>query len=152
MRRSCKLATVESCTGGGIAAAITAMPGASRWFERGLVVYSNAAKMDMVGILPALLAAYGAVSIETARALAEGGLRRCGADYCIAVTGIAGPDGGTAAKPVGTVCFGWAGHNIKTAGSREQFAGDRAAVRARSVNYALAGLIARLRKMRGPEI
>ena len=98
----------ESCTGGLVAGAITAIPGSSGWFQRGFVTYSNEAKTEMLGVPAETLARHGAVSEETARSMAEGALRTSRADYAVAITGVAGPDGGTAAKPVGMVCFGWA--------------------------------------------
>lgn len=136
-------ATAESCTGGLIAAAITDVPGSSRWFDRGFVTYSNAAKGDMLGVREETLAAHGAVSEETAAEMARGALERSGADLAVAVTGVAGPDGGTPAKPVGMVCFAWArrGGGVETATRR--FEGDRAAVRAATVAAALQGLIDR---------
>ena len=101
--RGLRLACAESCTGGGIAHALTAVPGSSAWFERGFVTYSNAAKEQLLGVQPATLAAHGAVSAETAHEMARGGLAACDADLALSVTGIAGPDGGTPDKPVGTV-------------------------------------------------
>lgn len=135
-----RAATVESCTGGGIAAALTAVPGASDWFDYGFVTYSNAAKTAAVGVPAALIRARGAVSAEVAAAMAEGGLRRSGADYCVAVTGVAGPGGGTPRHPVGAVYFGWAGRGRSTVTARADFDGDRAAIRRQTVAGALAGL------------
>ncbi len=140
------LATAESCTGGLIAAACTDLAGSSNWFERGFVSYSNAAKTELLGVDAALIAAHGAVSEEVARAMAAGALARSHAQVSVAVTGVAGPGGGTAAKPVGTVWFGFglpantvkngkAGSQIST--EMQQFAGDRAAVRAATVTHAL---------------
>jgi nicotinamide-nucleotide amidase len=136
-------ATAESCTGGLIAAAITDVPGSSGWFDRGFVTYSNAAKSDMLGVRVETLDAHGAVSEETAAEMARGALEHSGADLAVAVTGVAGPDGGTPAKPVGMVCFAWAwrGGGVETATRR--FDGDRAAVRAATVAAALQGLLNR---------
>jgi nicotinamide-nucleotide amidase len=131
----------ESCTGGLVAGAITAIAGSSGWFQRGFVTYSNAAKVEMLGVPPETLARHGAVSEETARAMAEGALRVSRADYAVAITGVAGPDGGTAAKPVGMVCFGWAVRDGPATAVTRHLPGDRAAVRIASVILALQGLI-----------
>ena len=143
--KRCKLtvATAESCTGGQISGAITDVPGSSGWFDRGFVTYSNAAKIDVLGVRPDTLISRGAVSEATAAEMAAGALAHSAAALAVAVTGIAGPDGGTPAKPVGTVCFAWArrGGAIDTA--TRHFAGDRAAVRTATVAVALEGLIAR---------
>ena len=143
-RRGFAVATAESCTGGLIAGAITDIPGSSGWFERGFVTYSNAAKTEMLGVLPDTLAAHGAVSEATAAEMASGALARSRAGLAVAVTGIAGPDGGTEAKPVGTVCFGWVRRDGGVDTLTLRFAGDRAAVRAATVDTALRGLIDRL--------
>ncbi len=138
--RGWMLATAESCTGGLIAAACTDLAGSSDWFERGFVSYSNAAKTALLGVPPALIAVHGAVSEPVARAMAAGALARSPAQVSLAVTGIAGPAGGSADKPVGTVWFGWgvAGH-LRTECRR--FDGDRAAVRAQTVARALGRLL-----------
>jgi nicotinamide-nucleotide amidase len=135
--RGLKIATAESCTGGMIAAAITDIAGSSAVFDRGFVTYSNEAKTEMLGVAPELIAQHGAVSEEVARAMALGALARSKADVAVSVTGIAGPGGGTAEKPVGTVWFGLAvrGGDVLTEG--QLFAGDRAGVRIASVNHAL---------------
>jgi nicotinamide-nucleotide amidase len=138
-----RLATAESCTGGLIAGAITAVAGSSDWFDRGFVTYSNAAKVDELGVAGAMLERFGSVSTEVASAMAQGARRASRADWAVAVTGIAGPSGGTAAKPVGTVCFAWAGPQGTTA-ERLVLSGDRAAVRRESVVIALQGLLDRL--------
>ncbi len=143
MKRS--VATVESCTGGGVARVITAVPGSSRWFERGFITYSNAAKTEMVGVRRELIQSHGAVSVEVATAMAEGGVRCSNADCGIAVTGVAGPDAGTASNPVGTVCFAWAAPRQKTRTERAHFTGDRHAIREQSITHALAGLLDLLR-------
>ena len=133
------LATAESCTGGLIAAACTELAGSSQWFERGFVSYSNAAKTELLGVEAALIDAHGAVSEPVARAMAEGALAHSQAQVSLAVTGIAGPSGGSADKPVGTVWFAWCvdgNTHIET----HCFAGDRASVRAATVQHALARL------------
>jgi nicotinamide-nucleotide amidase len=133
-----RIATAESCTAGWIAKALTDVPGSSRWFECGYVTYSNAAKMRDVGVCAQTLTAYGAVSEATVREMAQGALTSSGAELAVAVSGIAGPDGGTAEKPVGTVWFA-----VAARGRREaqcvvrRFSGDREAVRRQSVAHAL---------------
>lgn len=141
--RGCMMATAESCTGGLIAGACTDLSGSSGWFERGFVTYSNAAKTEMLGVAAALIAAQGAVSEAVARAMAEGAAARAGVPVSVAVTGVAGPTGGSADKPVGTVWFGWHVSGTTTA-ERCQFPGDRAAVRAATVEHALTRLAALL--------
>ena len=135
-----RLATAESCTGGLIAAACTAIAGSSDWFERGFVTYSNAAKTEMLGVDAALIAAHGAVSAEVARAMANGALVHSHADLVVAVTGVAGPGGGSRDKPVGTVWLALAREGEPARAERLQLAGDRAAVRAQTVRLALARL------------
>jgi nicotinamide-nucleotide amidase len=135
-----QLATAESCTGGWIAKVITDLPGSSDWFGYGMVSYSNAAKQDLLGVPAATLVAHGAVSEETVRAMAEGAIRHSGADVAVAVSGIAGPTGGSPEKPVGTVWFAWAvmgGGGLRTTARRERFGGDRETVRRRTVAVAL---------------
>jgi nicotinamide-nucleotide amidase len=137
------MATAESCTGGLIAGACTDLSGSSAWFERGFVTYSNDAKTELLGVDAALIEAHGAVSEAVARAMATGALRHSRAQVSVAVTGVAGPTGGSPDKPVGTVWFGWA----TPAGvftEHRRFDGDRAAVRQATVAHALAGLLARL--------
>lgn len=134
------LATAESCTGGMISAACTDLAGSSNWFERGFVSYSNDAKTELLDVDAALIARHGAVSEAVARAMAAGAISRSKAQVAVAVTGVAGPTGGTRAKPVGTVWFGWSVAGIVTT-EMIHFAGDRAAVRAATVNHALRGLI-----------
>jgi nicotinamide-nucleotide amidase len=131
------IATAESCTGGLIAAALTAIAGSSDVFERGFVTYSNEAKIEMLGVDPGLIAAEGAVSEACARAMAAGALARSAADLAISVTGIAGPGGASAAKPVGLVWFGLARRDRPVAAWRQIFPGDRAAVRRAAVLQAL---------------
>lgn len=134
------LVTAESCTGGGIAYAITEMPGSSEWFERGFVTYSNPAKQEQLGVAHDLIVRFGAVSEEVAAAMALGALSHSHADFSVAVTGIAGPDGGTAEKPVGTVCFGWSQRGADARTTRIVFDGDRQQVRELSILAALQGM------------
>ena len=138
------LTTAESCTGGMIASACTDLAGSSAWFDRGFVTYSNAAKTQMLGVDAALIAQHGAVSEPVARAMAFGAIRHAFAQVSVAVTGVAGPTGGSAAKPVGTVWFGFSVAGMLTS-EVMRFDGDRAAVRAATVQHAIAGLIDRLR-------
>lgn len=143
--RGMRLATAESCTGGRIAGVVTDIEGSSGWFDRGFVTYSNDAKCDMLGVAPATIAAHGAVSEQTAREMAEGALSRSPADVSVAVTGIAGPGGATATKPIGTVCFAWARRDRPTLSETCVFTGDRAAVRTQATVHALQTLLARVR-------
>jgi nicotinamide-nucleotide amidase len=138
--RGWRLAVAESCTGGWVAKALTDVAGSSQWFEGGVVSYSNAAKTELLGVPVAVLAAHGAVAEETVRAMADGARRRFGADLAVAVSGIAGPAGGTPDKPVGTVHFAWAAPSGLTAAHRV-FAGNRESVRRQSVALALERLI-----------
>ncbi len=140
------LATAESCTGGLIAASCTALSGSSLWFDRGFVTYSNDAKTQQLGVPPGLIDQHGAVSEPVALAMAEGALRHSQAQWSVAVTGVAGPNGGTPEKPVGTVWLAWAGPNGQhpPSAQRMQFTGDRAAIRASTVACALQGLVNRL--------
>ncbi|MBH2720876.1 nicotinamide-nucleotide amidase [Serratia ureilytica] len=127
----------ESCTGGGIAKAITDVAGSSAYFDRGFVTYSNAAKHDLLGVSEATLAAHGAVSEEVVREMAIGALRAAQADLALSVSGIAGPDGGSAEKPVGTVWFGFASSDGRRLSRKMQFEGDRDAVRLQATIFAL---------------
>jgi nicotinamide-nucleotide amidase len=145
LARGWRVSVAESCTGGLVAGAITSVAGSSDWFDMGFVTYSNAAKAALLGVPAATLATHGAVSEETARAMATGALAKSGADLAAAVTGIAGPSGGTPAKPVGTVCFAWAAKGGAVEATTRRFDGDRAAVRAASVNVVLEGLAQRAR-------
>ena len=140
MEQDKMLVTAESCTGGGIAYAITEIPGSSEWFERGFVTYSNLAKQEQLGVDHDLIIRFGAVSEEVAAAMALGALSHSHADFSVAVTGIAGPDGGTAEKPVGTVCFGWSVRDGTTKTARIVFDGNRHQVRELSILAALQGL------------
>ena len=143
-KRNATITTVESCTGGGISYALTHVPGSSVWFERGFVTYSNSAKSEWVGVSMDLIIKYGAVSNQVAREMALGGRSSANADYGISVTGIAGPGGGSDDKPVGTVCFGWAGPDALIDTKREVFQGDRASIRQQSISYALQGILERI--------
>ncbi len=137
------LATAESCTGGWVAQAVTSVAGSSDWFDRGFVTYSNAAKREMLGVRDETLARHGAVSEETAREMAAGALAASRAHVALAITGIAGPAGGTPQKPVGTVCFAWARRGGATEATTRHFEGDREAVRRQSVMFGLQGVLDR---------
>ena len=134
----------ESCTGGLICATLTELAGSSEWFERGYITYSNEAKAECLDVSPQLIESYGAVSEEVAKAMAEGARINSGSNVAISITGVAGPSGGSAEKPVGTVCFGWATEN-QTLTKTMHFDGDRQMVRQQAVKFALAELIALLR-------
>ncbi|MEO8298416.1 MAG: CinA family protein [Burkholderiales bacterium] len=138
------LATAESCTGGLIAGACTDLAGSSAWFERGLVTYSNEAKQQLLGIDAALIERDGAVSLAVAEAMVRGALAHAPVQVAVAVTGVAGPTGGSPAKPVGTVCFGWAVPG-RVWTEQRVFSGDRAQVRSQTVAHALSQLLAALR-------
>jgi len=142
--RELMLATAESCTGGGIAQAITAIAGSSAWFERGFVTYTNESKQEMLDVAGDTLARHGAVSEATACEMAAGALRHSRAQVALSVTGIAGPTGGSAEKPVGMVCFAWAVGGHAPTAETHYFKGDRAQIRGLAVSAALAGLLARL--------
>jgi nicotinamide-nucleotide amidase len=138
------LATAESCTGGLIAAVLTAIAGASDVLERGYVTYSNAAKHDMIGVPVPLIEAHGAISEQVARAMAEGALVRSRATIAVSVTGVAGPGGGSAEKPVGLVCFGLAKRGQEVFSERRVLPGDRGGIRAATVAHAFAMIRAQL--------
>ncbi len=135
--RDLKLVTAESCTGGGLAYVITSIPGSSAWFERGFVTYSNASKEELLGVNPATLAAYGSVSAQVAQEMAEGALRHSQAEVSIALTGIAGPEGGSLEKPIGTVWIACANTRAITQSTHHLFTGDRTFVREHSIEAAL---------------
>ena len=137
------LATAESCTGGWIAEAVTAIAGSSGWFDRGFVTYSNDAKADMLGVRATTLETHGAVSEATVSEMAAGALDRSRADLAVAVSGVAGPGGGSPAKPVGTVCLAWARRDGPTGVVTVHLDGDRAAVRRQTVILALQGILER---------
>lgn len=144
-RERLMLATAESCTAGGVAFAVTQIPGSSAWFDRGFVTYSNDSKLRALGVSPVYLRDFGAVSEPVARSMALGCLNHSAAQVALAVTGIAGPDGGSAEKPVGTVCFAWALRRDATVApwvrtATRLFDGDRAAIRTQAVLEALDGL------------
>jgi len=140
MKSGHNLVTAESCTGGWVAQAVTSIAGSSDWFERGYVTYSNAAKREALGVSRKTLVRYGAVSEPTARAMAQGALKKSRAGIAVAITGIAGPGGGAPGKPVGTVCFAWAqGRKIRS--ETRRFRGGRSRVRRQSVIHALRGVL-----------
>ena len=143
-QRRLLLATAESCTGGWVAQVITHTAGSSAWFDRGFVTYSNEAKVEMLGVPAETLAEFGAVSQETAADMAVGALKNSNAMFSLAITGIAGPTGGSPGKPVGTVCFAWCRRGDKADAETRHFAGDREAVRRQAVIHALRGLLRRL--------
>ncbi len=136
-----RLATAESCTGGWVGQCLTAIAGSSAWFERGFITYSNDAKTELLGVAANTLATQGAVSEATAAAMALGALRHSHADWALAITGIAGPGRGSPDRPVGTVCFAWAGPAGRVDTATRCFQGDRAAIRAQSVAHALTGIL-----------
>lgn len=135
--RHWQLALAESCTGGGIAQAVTDVSGSSAWFDRGFVTYSNAAKVEMLGVKQATLNSYGAVSSETAMEMAAGALNHSAADLAVAVTGIAGPDGGTMDKPVGTVFIAWQLRGRDGVCVKQHFSGDRIEIRRQVIVFCL---------------
>jgi nicotinamide-nucleotide amidase len=135
-----QMVTAESCTGGWIAQTATAIPGSSTWFERGYVTYSNRAKMEILGVSETIIATHGAVSRETAGAMAAGATRAAKVDISVSVTGVAGPDGGTEEKPVGTVWFGWCRRDSEPVTKLVRFEGNRHDIRAQTVAVALHGL------------
>jgi nicotinamide-nucleotide amidase len=145
-----KIATAESCTGGLVAMLITNQAGSSQWFDRGFVTYTNLAKQQMLDVAAPLLVTHGAVSEPVAQAMAEGALKHSQAHYALAITGIAGPGGGSGIKPVGMVCFAWAYYkkqvnSIEVHSSSQYFSGDRQSVREQSALFSLTGLLDRLK-------
>jgi nicotinamide-nucleotide amidase len=132
--------TAESCTGGWVAKVLTDVAGSSAWFERGFVTYSNAAKTELLGVSPQTLERFGAVSEQTVREMAEGALRHSRAQLAVAISGIAGPGGGTPQRPVGTVWFAWARHGAAPRCEQHRFSGDRGAVRRGAVILVLQGM------------
>jgi len=141
LARGWRLALAESCTGGGIAAAVTDVAGSSAWFDRAYVVYSASAKQDVLGVPAEMIARFGVVSEEVARAMARAALHRAGVDVALAVTGLAGPSGGSPQCPVGTVCFAWGCPGSMLVARTVHFEGDRHAVRTQAVRFALNALI-----------
>ncbi len=144
--RSMFIATAESCTGGLLSALFTSLPGSSVWFDRGFVTYSNTAKHQQIGVPMEVIKQHGAVSIEVALMMAQETVAHSDADCAIAITGIAGPTGGTAQKPVGTVCFAWHGFGDKDEVQTQLFDGDRVAVRQQSVEWAINEAVRLLEK------
>ncbi len=143
--RGWMLATAESCTGGGVAQALTEQAGSSAWFERGFVTYSNRSKEEMLGVEAALIERHGAVSLEVVEAMAQGALKHSAAQVALAISGIAGPSGGTPQKPVGTVCFSWAIDQINFNAEMVVFNGDRQSIRMQAIHHSLQGLLAILK-------
>jgi nicotinamide-nucleotide amidase len=138
------IATAESCTGGWVAQVITHTAGSSAWFDRGFVTYSNEAKIDLLGVRPDTLENFGAVSLETAEEMAAGALKNSNGLFSLAITGIAGPTGGSPGKPVGTVCFAWCRVGEAATTESAVFGGNREEIRRQAVIYALRGLLTRL--------
>ena len=143
LSRNWTVALAESCTGGLVCATLTELAGSSEWFERGYITYSNEAKTECLDVPTQLIESHGAVSEEVAQAMAEGARINSGSNVAISITGIAGPTGGSAEKPVGTVCFGWATEN-QTLTKTMHFDGDRQTIRQKATEFALAELIALL--------
>ena len=141
LARGWMLATAESCTGGWVGQLLTSLPGSSHWYERGFITYANDAKIEMLDVPAELIANHGAVSEETASAMAAGALAHSHAQAALAISGIAGPGGGTPHKPVGLVCYGWALADGTVLSSTCRLDGDREEIRARAVAAALRGLI-----------
>jgi len=140
-KRGWMLATAESCTGGWVGEAVTAVSGSSAWYDRGFITYTNEAKQEMLGVSPETLAAHGAVSEATVREMAAGALQRSRAQVAVAISGIAGPTGGTPEKPVGLVWFAWAFADGRVVAERQVFSGDRREVRRQAVEVALRGVL-----------
>lgn len=141
--RGWRLVTAESCTGGWVAEVVTATAGSSGWFDCGFITYSNEAKQALLGVSPITLARHGAVSEATTAAMVRGALERAEADVALSISGIAGPGGGSADKPVGTVCFGWGHNGLPPQTATCHFDGDREAIRRQAVVFALDELIRR---------
>ncbi len=136
-----QLVTAESCTGGWVAQVVTIASGSSQWFDRGFITYSNLAKQQVLGVSSETLEQFGAVSEQTAQEMAQGALAHSDADVSLAVTGVAGPTGGTPEKPVGMVCFSWAIKGHTTQAATQYFEGDRTSIRSQSVEYVLEQLV-----------
>lgn len=143
-QRGYALTLAESCTGGMAAQAITSIAGSSEWFDRGFVTYSNAAKVEMLNVSATTLETYGAVSEQTAAEMATGALKNSHAQIAGSITGIAGPSGGSAEKPVGTVCFAWVGTALPMSTCTQQFVGDRTAIRQQATAFLLTALAEKL--------
>ena len=146
--RRLMLVTAESCTGGWISEAVTMVPGSSDWFERGFVTYTYISKREMLGVKEETLGRHGAVAEEVVREMAAGALARSHAQVVVAVSGVAGPGGGTPEKPVGTVCFAWGAKDARPRSETKRFPGDREAVRRLSVEHALKGVLALLARQK----
>tara|TARA_B100001013_G_scaffold251279_1_gene156230 strand:- start:474 stop:971 length:498 start_codon:yes stop_codon:yes gene_type:complete len=146
LKTSKRLVTAESCTGGGLAENLTRLSGSSSWFECGFITYSNQSKQDVLSVSVETIEEFGAVSEEVALAMAEGALAQSSADYSVSITGIAGPDGGTNEKPVGTVCIAWCERNTSGSTTRINFSGDRQKIREQSCLLAMQGLLDILQK------
>ncbi|BEI34695.1 CinA family protein [Polynucleobacter sp. HIN6] len=147
LAKGLKIASAESCTGGLLAAHLTSLAGSSDWFERGFITYSNQAKEESIGASKELIEQYGAVSEEVAKAMAKGALNHSLAQVSVAITGIAGPGGGSANKPVGMVCFAWGmqvADQIQTRAQTKQFSGDRQSIREQACVYAIESLLGQL--------
>ncbi len=140
LEKSLKVVTAESCTGGGVAFEITTLAGSSNWFERSFVTYSNLAKIEMLGVAKSAIEMHGAVSREVAIQMAEGAIKHSHGNVSLAITGIAGPDGGTIQKPVGTCWFAWASPYFATVCQQQLFSGDRKAVRTSAIQFSLEQL------------
>ena len=149
-RHQLTITTAESCTGGWAAQVITHTAGSSAWFERGFVTYSNAAKVDMLDILPSTLETYGAVSNQIAVEMAKGAITHSTADISLSITGIAGPSGGSPGKPVGTVSFAWCFKGQAAESEQCQFSGDRENIRRTAVTHGLQGLLDRIKQTERP--
>jgi nicotinamide-nucleotide amidase len=146
VERSWKIALAESCTGGLVSTTLTDLAGSSDWFERGYITYSNEAKSECLDVPVEIIEAFGAVSEQVAKAMADGARRKADVNVAISITGIAGPTGSSPEKPVGTICFGWSikqnvGDDVKTITITKQFSGDRQAVRVQACDYALSKLL-----------
>lgn len=139
--KSLKIVTAESCTGGGVAYEITSIPGSSNWFERGFVTYSNLSKVEMLGVAKNSIEMFGAVSREVAIQMAEGALKHSHANLSLAITGIAGPEGGSLQKPVGTCWFAWASPFFQTVSQQQHLGDDRCAIRSAAIFFALERLL-----------
>jgi nicotinamide-nucleotide amidase len=144
-QRNLTLATAESCTGGWVAQVVTHTSGSSAWFERGFITYANDAKVEMLGVSPETIAEHGAVSLDTAAEMAAGALVNSNALISLAVSGVAGPTGGSPGKPVGTVCFAWCELGKEPETEKQHFDGDRESIRRQAVIFVLEGLLARLK-------
>ncbi len=146
LQRRLMLVTAESCTGGGVAQALTELAGSSAWFERGFVTYSNRSKQEMLGVDAALIEHHGAVSLEVVEAMALGALAHSAAQISLAISGVAGPTGGTQQKPVGTVCFSWAIDKINLRSELIVFKGNRRLIREQAIVHSLQGLLLTLER------